>query len=240
MPKHRAVLTEWASSPRPFLQDNFRSFKGIQGYDSLDFVPNVVSPSRVTIRRMRMLRQDLAVVEWVLEGRLGPLSLSVQGETEAQLNLLSGRIVEQRESWPGAPLPWTLARALWSVGKKTKDTVRGGKAAIDSALDQEGESQNQFQGDPTDPTRFFMDQVCMGVGVGVLWASAPRLIVVGGVEGATVCLPWLCNLPASCYPLTASTRPLQTKNSLWNDMINLSLFGAIIYLFTQTLYHLWK
>ncbi|KAL6780762.1 CGL52 [Auxenochlorella protothecoides x Auxenochlorella symbiontica] len=176
-------------APDVVYKDNFRSFKGIQGYDSLDFVPNVVSPSRVTIRRMRMLRQDLAVVEWVLDGRLGPLSLSVQGETEAQLNLLSGRIVEQRESWPGAPLPWTLARALWSVGKKTKDTVRGGKAAIDSALDQEGESQNQFQGDPTDPTRFFMDQ---------------------------------------------------TKNSLWNDMINLSLFGAIIYLFTQTLYHLWK
>lgn len=78
------------------------------------------------------------MIDWQLLGQVGPFPVLVLGSTRLTLNLLTGRIERQVESWdlsrcqlPGR-LAWSAAAAAWAARQASTDAAEGAERVIDT------------------------------------------------------------------------------------------------------------
>lgn len=143
-------------------KDQFRSFKGVQGYQRLDFVGKKVTGAEATVTGMRMADGESAVIEWRLRGKVGPLPVDVGVTTTIRMNLLTGQIERHTEAWdlsrcsPPAAAAWTLSRAAWSARVGAADAGDATNSLIDSLTSMDSDADDPgFSADPNDPMKFF-------------------------------------------------------------------------------------
>lgn len=115
-----------------------RRFRGPAGYERLDLIPSCVTAPSVEVTKMRMEGDATAVIEWRLQGGVGPFPVLLLGTTRLTLNLLTGRIERQVDAWDisRCPLPgrlaWSTAAAAWAARQAAADTAEGAAKAVDS------------------------------------------------------------------------------------------------------------
>ncbi|GAB4818205.1 hypothetical protein N2152v2_005251 [Parachlorella kessleri] len=169
-------------------KDAFRSCRGRDGYQRLNFVSSKVKGAKVQVTRLRMLDNGTAVVSWRVQGSLGalPLALDVDMDSQLSLNLVTGLIEKRSDKWdlsrcsPPAALAWTVSRMLWSAQQASLDAKEGTGRVLSSLNSMDSEDADiQLQRSPTDPTKFFQqndntmqDAFLFSAFVALLWVVA--------------------------------------------------------------------
>lgn len=155
--------TTWTFSlftPGVAYQDPFRSFTGLEKYKRLKYSADCLQNAQVSVTKLRMLDDATAEATWNLAGTLGVVPLSITFTSTFKLDLLTGRVIEQRDRWDlsqctaQARLAFLVSRAWWSLRQTVQD-AKGESESILQKFSIDEPDQQRYYKDPTDPTRFF-------------------------------------------------------------------------------------
>eukprot|EP00884_Botryococcus_braunii_P000619 jgi/Botrbrau1/10558/Bobra.0343s0007.1 len=155
--------TTWTFSlftPGVAYQDPFRSFRGVEKYKRLKYSADCIPNAQVSVSKLRMVDDATAEAAWSLTGTLGAVPLSITFTSTFKLDLITGRVLEQRDRWdlsqctPQARLAFLVSRAWWSLRQAVQD-AKGESESILQKFSIDEPDQQTYYKDPTDPTRFF-------------------------------------------------------------------------------------
>lgn len=159
------VWTKSLFSRNVVYKDSFRSFKGLEGYSRLDFVPKYLQKPEVKIQKMKMVDTSTAEIDWEVVGQLGPFKVDVLMSTQVTMNLLTGQIEKHFESWklnkcsPPAAIAWNLARISWAARTGSADAARATNSVLESLTSMDDEDNTyQTMANPNDPMKFFQQK----------------------------------------------------------------------------------
>ena len=142
----------------------FRSFKGADNYNSLNFVPKYVQKPTATVTKMRMLDSGTAIIDWRLQGTVGPTPIDVDMTTRISMNLLTGQIEQHTDSWdlkrcnPAAAASFTAANLAYQVKAGSAAAVTTTNNILDSLTSIDEDEGQITQADPNDPMKFFQQK----------------------------------------------------------------------------------
>lgn len=159
-----SVFTKSLLSRNVEYSDTFRRFRGIDGYQKMNFMTKFVQGATATVAKLRMEGSGTAVIEWRLTGTLGPFPIDVDMTSTITMNLLTGQIEKHVDSWslrrcsPPAAMAWTAARWAWALSAGGADAAKTTNTFLDSLTSMDESDDTFTQANPNDPMRFFQQK----------------------------------------------------------------------------------
>ena len=112
-------------------------------------------------------------------------------ESALELNLITGRVLKQRDSWTFAPsstplasLLYLLRRSVYSGTQNLQDLAAGVARALEEW--QQGDGGEQVYADPADPMKFFQqsdstqqDAALLALILACLWLVGQVMLLTG-------------------------------------------------------------
>lgn len=162
----RFKYTRSLFQPDVSYSDGFRRFRGVDKYAAPMWARDTITTPRAVITRMAMLDSGRALIEWTLSGGLaGAGQVSVPMTSTFELNLLTGRVMTHTDDWnlravpPPASAALLASRMLWSARAAGRDAGESiSKGVSESLSSLTSVDEEEYYGDPTDPTKFFQKQ----------------------------------------------------------------------------------
>ncbi|KAL4518623.1 hypothetical protein Ndes2437B_g00712 [Nannochloris sp. 'desiccata'] len=124
----------------------FRSFKGRDGYKSLNFVSKYVESPVVTVKKLKMLDGATAQLDWRLQGSIKSLSVDIDMTTIITMNLLTGQVETHIDKWDlyrcslPAAAAFNLAKNAFALKTGSADAAQTTNSILDSltSVDDDG------------------------------------------------------------------------------------------------------
>ena len=183
-----------STQPDVLYADPVRTFRGVDGYERLTWIADLVADPAIAVTRARFDDAATLTVAWTLRGTVRGAPLDADVASVFVLDQLTGRVSRHSETWTldRTPLPArlaaTAARAAWAAARAGEDAARGGAALLDSLASTDGE--DEFVARPDDPTRFFQsgdddtmrDAFAFAAGLAVFWVLVQAWGQLEGVK----------------------------------------------------------
>ena len=142
----------------------FRSFKGRDGYKTLDFIPKYVEAPVVTVTKLKMLDGGTAELSWRLQGNIKGVSVDVDMTTVVTMNLLTGQIEKHVDTWdlrrcsPPAAAAFNLAKIAFAVSKGSAAAADATNSILDSLTSMDEDNGGPIEPSANDPMKFFQQK----------------------------------------------------------------------------------
>ncbi|KAF5836759.1 hypothetical protein DUNSADRAFT_5449 [Dunaliella salina] len=143
--------------------DGIRSFEGREKLTRTNqpWYNQKITKPKTTISKMQMLDKGTAQIDWRVVGSLGPIPVDINIVSVFDMNLLTGRITNHRDTVdtspcsPPAALAVNASRLSWSVQQAAQDSRETLQQKIDEKFPKMDQNSGAAYQDPTDPTKFF-------------------------------------------------------------------------------------
>lgn len=139
------------------------SFKGKDKYAVFNYWKDELGDGKVRIRKMSMAKEDVACIEWTIEGESKAGKIVVDVKSMFTLNLISGRVLEREDTFRLDNCPvqtkavFISSMSAYSLKAKAKDMAEVAKR-ISGSFSSFDESDEEYFADPRDPNKFFQQQ----------------------------------------------------------------------------------
>ena len=151
-------------APDVVFDDGARQFTGVEGFESHTFIADVIGNPKCAITKMKMETNDLATIEWRLIGDAPGGKADVNVVSTLTMNLITGRVVEHKESWNFDDCDSTAgsflqtARTASATPKNIKDAANDAARKLNDAIASVDVSNDEeVFVDPNDPMKFFTE-----------------------------------------------------------------------------------
>lgn len=140
--------------------DPLRSFEGREKYATMKYISDTIGDPKASITGLKMETPDVVLISYRLEGNTPAGKLDMDFEERYTMNQITGRVLEHKVSWDtartGAPAAafYVASRTAYSKKLDLQDASDNLNATFDDMMGQD----DQMQGDPTDPLKFFQQQ----------------------------------------------------------------------------------
>jgi len=142
--------------------NGFRSFKGRDGYKSLNFVSKYIESPVVTVKRLQMLDGATAQLDWRLQGNIKSLSVDIDMTTVITMNLLTGQVEKHIDTWdlrrcsPPAVAAFNLAKIAFALKTGSADAAQTTNSILDSLTSVDDDDDGGYiEPSANDPMKFF-------------------------------------------------------------------------------------
>jgi hypothetical protein len=142
--------------------NGFRSFKGRDGYKTLNFVSKYIESPAVTVKRLKMLDGATAQLDWCLQGKIKSLSVDIDMTTIITMNLLTGQVEKHVDTWdlrrcsPPAVAAFNLAKLAFVLKTSSADAAQTTNTILDSLTSvDDDEGGGYIEPSANDPMKFF-------------------------------------------------------------------------------------
>jgi hypothetical protein len=142
----------------------FRSFKGRDGYKTLNFVPKYVESPTVTVKKLKMLDGATAELNWRLQGNIKNLAVDVDMTTTITMNLLTGQVEKHVDTWdlrrcsPPAAAAFNLAKIAFTLKAGSDDAAKTTNSILDSLTSVDDDDGGYIEPSANDPMKFFQQK----------------------------------------------------------------------------------
>jgi hypothetical protein len=142
----------------------FRSFKGRDGYKTLNFVPKYIESPTVTVTKMKMLDGATAELNWRLQGSIKALAVDIDMTTTVIMNLLTGQVEKHVDTWdlrrcsPPATAAFNLAKIAFALKTGSAAAAETTNSILDSLTSQDEDDGGYIEPSANDPMKFFQQK----------------------------------------------------------------------------------